>query len=262
MSETSGAEEKTPRRETVCIRGVRFDHVTLSEAAEIVGGYAAGREARVVHTPNSEIVQLCIEKPENLALVNSADLIIPDGSGVVLASKILGTPLTKGKVAGVELAERTLALAAEKGYGVYFLGGKPGVAVEAAEKMQAKYPGLSVVGCHDGYFQKTGEESDAVVEEINRSGAVILFVCLGVPAQEKWMAENRSRLKVGVMAGLGGSLDVFAGKAKRAPKIFIRLGLEWLYRLLKEPRRIGRMMKLPKFLFGTLFYRLRGKKDA
>lgn len=240
--------------EKISIRGVRFDHVTLTEATDIFTDLALNAtEAKVVHTPNSEIVQMCIDEPENYELINSADLIIPDGAGVVLASRILKTPLTKGKVAGVELAEASLKRAAETGTGVYFLGGKPGVAELAKERMTRRYPGLNIVGTHDGYFKKEGEENDAVVDAINASGARILFVCLGVPAQEKWMAANRSRLNVGVMAGLGGSLDVFAGTVKRAPDIFVKLNLEWFYRLIKEPSRIGRMMKLPKFLFGTLF---------
>lgn len=243
----------------ISIRGVNFDNVSLDEAVGIVEGFIEGEGTNVVHTPNSEIVQLCVEQNEYYSLINSADLIIPDGSGVILASKILGKPLAKGKVAGIELAERTLALAAERGYKVFFLGGKPGVAETAAQKMTEKYPALNIVGTNDGYFKKTGEETDAVIEKINNSGAQILFVCLGVPAQEKWMSENREKINVRVMAGLGGSLDVFAGNVKRAPKIFIKLGLEWLYRLLKEPSRIGRMMKLPKFLFGTLFAKMRGK---
>ena len=237
----------------IYIRGVGFDNVSLDEAASRVGEFLRTDGAKVIHTPNSEIVEMCVEHPEEYELINSADLIIPDGSGVVLASKILGTPLKKGKVAGVELAERILEMAAREGYTLFFLGGKPGVAESARDKMTAKYPGLRVVGCRDGYFEKQGEQSDKVTQLINESGADILFVCLGVPAQEKWMRANRDRLKVRVMAGLGGSLDVFAGTAKRAPKIFIKLGLEWLYRLIKEPRRIGRMMKLPKFLLGTIF---------
>lgn len=243
----------------ISIRGVNFDNVSLDEAVGIVEGFIEGGGTNVVHTPNSEIVQLCVEQNEYYSLINSADLIIPDGSGVILASKILGTPLAKGKVAGIELAERTLALSAERGYKVFFLGGKPGVADTAAQKMTGKYPALNIVGTNDGYFKKTGEETDAVIEKINNSGAQVLFVCLGVPAQEKWMSENREKINVRVMAGLGGSLDVFAGNVKRAPKIFIKLGLEWFYRLIKEPSRIGRMMKLPKFLFGTLFAKMRGK---
>ena len=238
----------------ITVRGVHFDDVSLDEACARVDEFIQSEgSAKIIHTPNAEIVQLCCEQPEYYELINSADMIIPDGSGVILAAKILKTPLKKGKVAGIELAEKTLALSAQKGYKVYFLGSKPGVAEQAAKNMAEKYPGLNVVGCHDGYFKKEGEESDAVIAGINASGAQVLFVCLGVPAQEKWMAANREKLAVKVMAGLGGSLDVFAGNVKRAPKIFIKLGLEWLYRLLKEPSRIGRMMKLPKFVIGTVF---------
>ena len=176
------------------------------------------------------------------------------------AARILGTPL-KGKVAGVELGREVLAFASDDGLPVYFLGGKPGVTEAAAEKMREAYPALQICGMHDGYFQKSGEENDAVLNLINESGAKILFVCLGAPAQEKWIAQNKDRLPgVQILMGLGGSLDVYAGTVKRAPKIFIKLGLEWLYRLLKEPRRIGRMMSLPKFYFGTWRYKLAGKK--
>ena len=176
-------------------------------------------------------------------------MIIPDGSGVILASKILGTPLKKGKVAGVDLGWNLIKAAAEKGYGLYMLGGKPGVAEKAAANLKEMYPSLKISGYADGYFK----DDETVIEKINESGADILFVALGVPKQELWMSKNRDKLKVRLMAGLGGSVDIYAGEAKRAPKIFIKLGLEWLYRLLREPKRIGRMMKLPKFVFGTIF---------
>ena len=240
------------------VRGVLFDNVTLSEATSLVVSHLEhGDGLYSVFTPNSEIVQLCIEKNEFYGLINSASLIIPDGIGVIKASKILRTPL-KEKVAGIELGEAVLKHCAEHGIGVFFLGAKPGVAESAARAMEIKYPGLSVCGIHDGYFNKSGDENDAVIQEIVASGAEVLFVCLGVPAQEKWISENRSRLGgVKVALALGGSLDVYSGNIIRAPKIFIRLGLEWLYRLLKEPKRIGRMMKLPKFYFGTWLYRLK-----
>lgn len=244
------------------IRGVNFCNVTLDEAAAWVADtLAAPADApRVVFTPNSEIVQLCIEQPEHYALINSADLIIPDGIGVIKASRILGTPL-KEKVAGIELGERTLAIAAEHGYSVYFLGAKPGVADEAAARMKAKYPALTVAGTQDGYFKKEGEENGAVLAAIRAAAPDVLYVCLGVPAQEKWIDANRAALAgVKLCLALGGSLDVWAGNVKRAPKIFIKLGLEWFYRLCKEPRRIGRMMKLPKFLFGTYAEKFRGEK--
>lgn len=240
------------------IRGVLFDNVTLSEATSLtVEHLAHGDGLFSVFTPNSEIVQLCIEDNGFYPLINSASLVIPDGIGVIKASRILRTPL-KEKVAGVELGEAVLKHCAERGIGVFFLGAKPGVADEAAQAMEKKYPGLSVCGTHDGYFEKTGEENDAVIAEVVASGAKVLFVCLGVPAQEKWIDANRARLNgVKVALALGGSLDVYSGNVKRAPKLFIRLGLEWFYRLLKEPKRIGRMMKLPKFYFGTWLYRMK-----
>lgn len=243
----------------ISIRGVNIDNVTMDEATETIDSFAASKSFHAVFTPNAEIVQLCVEDADINELVNSAHLIVPDGAGVVLASKILGKPL-KAKVAGVELGERAIALSDEKGYRVFLLGGKPGVAELAAVKLREKYPNFNLVGTSDGYFKKEGGESDAVIEKINAADADILFVCLGVPVQEKWIMANREKLsRVGLVMGLGGSLDSYAGTVKRAPKIFIKLGLEWFYRLIKEPKRIGRMMKLPKFVFGTIFYKLSGK---
>lgn len=242
------------------VRGVGFDNVTLAEAAaRLRTDAAAGKCGTTVFTPNSEIVQMCIEDEALRQTVNSASLVIPDGIGVVKAARILGTPL-KGKVAGVELGREVLAFAAQDGLPVFFLGGKPGVAEAAAEKMREAHPGLNVCGARDGYFQKEGPENDAAVAQVNESGAKVLFVCLGAPTQEKWIAANRGRLPgVQILLGLGGSLDVYAGTVKRAPKIFIKLGLEWFYRLLKEPWRIGRMMRLPQFYFGTWRYKITKK---
>lgn len=237
--------------EKINVRGVRFLNVTPKEAEEYAKELMHSGKTCTVFTPNAEIVQLCIEQPRYFDLYNGADLVVPDGAGVVKAARILGTPL-KGKVAGIELGERLLADAAERGEGVYFLGGKPGIAETAAQKMTEKYPGLRIVGSHDGYFKKRGEESDAVIELINQSGAKLLFVCLGVPAQEEWISANADKLTAAPLClCLGGSLDVYAGAVKRAPKIFIKLSLEWFYRLCKEPWRLRRMMKLPKFILGT-----------
>ena len=241
----------------ICVRGVFFDNVTLDEAAQLLR--AAARENRSgvsVFTPNSEIVQLCIEDASLRDTINEGGLIVPDGIGVIKAARILGTPL-KGKVAGVDLGRRVMAFAAEDGHPVALVGGKPGVAKEAASALQAAYPGLNICLTADGYFKKEGEENEAVLSRIRESGARIVFVCFGAPAQEKWIAANRDKLpEVNVLLGLGGSLDVYSGRVKRAPAIFVRLGLEWLYRLLKEPKRIGRMMNLPKFYFGTWKYKL------
>lgn len=236
--------------ERINIRGVMFDNVTLQEAVQRVLGFFQTEQAKIVVTPNSEIVQMCLEDPQVMAVVRQADLTIPDGIGVVYASNILGTPL-KQKVAGFDLAGALLPHLEEQGKRLYLLGGAPGVAEQAAVRMQQKHPNLIICGTHDGYFQEDGP----VIQEINSSGADILYVCLGAPKQERWMAANRERLHVKAMLGLGGSLDVFAGNVKRAPDLFVRLGLEWFYRLIKEPWRYKRMAKLPKFLMGTIIHR-------
>ena len=136
----------------------------------------------------------------------------------------------------------------------YFLGSKPGVAEAAAEKLRQRFPGLRVCGTHDGYFQEDGP----VIADINEKHPDVLFVCLGAPKQEVFMSSHREELQVRFMVGLGGSLDGFAGNVKRAPKWMIRWNLEWLYRLIKEPWRLGRMMRLPKFLWRVLLRRMKG----
>lgn len=243
----------------VSLRGVNFTPGTLEEVSDHIMTSVAEGKKLAVFTPNSEIVQKCIDEPALYDVINSAEVIIPDGIGVIKAAKILKLPITK-RLPGIELGEHILSIADEN-LPVFFMGGKPGIADIAAEKLKEKYPSLVVCGTHDGYFKKEGEENDAVIDEINASGAKVLFVCLGAPAQEKWIHQYRDRLKgVQVMIGLGGSLDVFSGTVQRAPAFFCKTGLEWFYRLIKEPWRIGRMMNLPRFYFGTMWYKLRGGK--
>lgn len=235
------------------VMGVSFDNVTMDEALEKAKEILAADRAQYVVTPNSEIVYEAMGSEELCALLNDAALVLPDGAGVVLGSKILKTPL-KEKVAGVDFADRLLGLLAETGGSVYLLGSKPGIAELAAEKMLAKHPGLIIAGMADGYFK----EEAPVIEKINAVRPDVLFVCLGAPKQEKFMASHADQLNVKLMAGLGGSLDSFAGTVKRAPKWMIKLSLEWLYRLIKEPRRFGRMLRLPKFLWAVVLKRIGG----
>ncbi len=235
------------------VMGVSFDNVTMDEALEKAKNILAGERAQYVVTPNAEIVYEAMKSEEFRALLNDAALVLPDGAGVVLGSKILKTPL-KEKVAGVDFADRLLGLLAETGGSVYLLGSKPGIAEKASEKMLAKHPGLTVAGMADGYFK----DEAPVIEKINAAKPDVLFVCLGAPKQEKFMQAHREELQVKLMAGLGGSLDSFAGTVKRAPKWMIDLSLEWLYRLIKEPKRFGRMLRLPKFLWAVVLKRIGG----
>ena len=234
--------------------GVGFDSLTLEEAVARAKTLMDERRAAYVVTPNPEIVMACRERAETMAAVNGADLILPDGIGVIYGARILGTPL-KCKLPGIDFITALMADMAKEGKSVFLLGAKPGVAETAAERLKAMHPGLVIAGTHDGYFK----EDAPVVAAVNAAQPDLLLVCLGAPKQELWMQRNRSALHIGLMAGLGGSLDVFAGNVKRAPKAFQKLGLEWFYRLLKEPKRIGRMMKLPKFLFACIGKKLRGR---
>ena len=239
------------------IKGVGFDSVTPEQALERAVELSEAPGCRYVVTPNPEIVWLAGKNGELKAALNGADLVIPDGIGIIYASRILGTPLPS-RVPGIELGAGLLQHMAERGEPVYLLGAKPGVAERAAEKLKAQYPGLNVVGTGDGYFK----EDAPVIEKINACRPRLLLVCLGFPRQELWMAAHREELNAGLMVGLGGSLDVFAGDVKRAPEVWCRLNLEWFYRLLHQPSRLGRMMKLPVFLLSVVWERLRhGKTD-
>ena len=225
------------------VLGVGFDNITMDQAVAEGVRLMSAEGAHYAVTPNPEIVEVCREDEDARAAVNGADLVLADGIGVIYGAKMLGTPL-KGRVTGIGFAQELMARMAENGKSLYLLGAKPGVAEKAAENLQRQYPGLKIAGTHDGYFQEDGP----VVEAIRESGADVAFVCLGAPKQEKWMRQNGGATGAHLLVGLGGCLDVFSGEVQRAPEVFQKLGLEWLHRLVKNPSRIGRMMKLPLFL--------------
>lgn len=244
------------------IRGLCLDSTTLSEAVDFAADCALNKRLCKVYTPGTELAWHCLSDKDCQELINKAELLCPDGIGVVIASKLVGSPLSC-KVAGVEFGEGLIAKSSTESLGIRFflLGGKPGIAEEAAKKLGEKYPGAIFCGTHHGYFEKSGNESDEVVKKIKDSGADAVYVCFGQPSQEKWIEENAAACGASVYAALGGSLDIYSGTLKRAPKFFVSLGLEWLYRLIKEPKRIGRMMCLPKYLFSTLFCVIFRKKS-
>ena len=225
------------------VLGVGFDNLTLAEAVEAGARLLKTEGCHYVVTPNPEIVEVCRADPAALAAVNGADLVLADGIGVIKGAAMLGTPL-KERTPGIEFAAGLMGRMAGEGQSLYLLGAKPGVAEKAAERLTARYPGLRIAGTHDGYFK----DSAPVAQAIRESGADCVFVCLGAPKQELWMRQWGKETGARLLCGLGGSLDVFAGTVERAPKFWCDHGLEWFYRLCKEPKRIGRMMKLPLFL--------------
>ncbi len=237
-------------RNTVNILGVNVDKVTFDEALSKAEALLESDGASAIFTPNPEIIMLACEDAEMMGILNSADLCTADGIGVVYGAKILKQPVPE-RVAGFDLTCALLEKLSKKGYGVFLFGAKPGVADMAKAKLEEKYPGILISGTRNGYFRPEDEEK--IVEEINSSGAKLLLVCLGAPKQEKWIAAHRDKLSVNLCMGVGGTLDVIAGVTQRAPEIFIKLNLEWAYRILKNPSRIGRFMALPKFALRVIF---------
>ena len=238
----------------VDVLGVAFDNVTLDEAVARAMALLEEDGPHLAATPNPEIVQCAGRDPEYARILADADLVIPDGIGIIHAAKILGRPL-KGRVPGIDFAAALMVRMAETGRRLFLLGAAPGVAEQAAVHLQAAHPGLVICGTHDGYFKEDGP----VVQRIRDARADVVFVCLGFPKQEKWIAAHGKETGARLLIGLGGSLDVFAGKVERAPERFQKLGLEWLYRLMKQPSRAGRMARLPLFLASAAGARIRGK---
>lgn len=236
------------------VLGVGVDTCNMEEAANILVSAMEKDEPFSVFTPNSEIILYAYKNPDYLEILNRGSMITPDGIGVVHASKILKRPLPE-RVGGFDLANVVLKKIAGTGRKVYLFGGKPGVAEDAAKKICELYPGTEICGTADGYFD--AEKEQQIISDIHDKKPDLLFVCLGFPKQETWIDAHKNELGAKVMMGIGGSLDVFAGTVKRAPAAFQKLGLEWLYRLLKQPSRFIRMLALPKFGFTVL---LHGKK--
>lgn len=235
------------------VLGVVFDNLTPEEAVRQGAGLASEGFHYVV-TPNPELVDMARGNESYRKILNGADLTLPDGVGVLYASRLLGRPL-KDRVPGIDFASGLMALLARDNRSLYLLGARPGVAEKAAGNLKKTYPGLLICGVHDGYFS----DDEQVAQAIRASEADVVFVCLGAPRQEEWMVRYGPVTGAHLMVGLGGSLDVFAGTVKRAPEAWRKLGLEWLYRLLRQPGRVGRMATLPLFLISAALSRGKGE---
>lgn len=245
-------------REKISILGVNIDKLTLKDAVDRVKSFLNSNKINTIYTPNTEVVMETRKNPDLKNIVNSGDLVIPDGIGLVYASKIKKRPLPE-RVTGFDLSMKILEIANDKSCSLFLVGGKPGIADRAVENIKKQYPNINIVGSHHGYFKgthigyKEHEEEIQVLNKINESKPDIIFVGFGAPKQENWIHENKDRLNCKVIIGNGGTIDVLAGAVKRAPEIYQRLGLEWFYRLMKDPKRIKRQMVLPLFVLIVLF---------
>ncbi len=236
----------------VPILGIPFPPLTRAEALRRMSKLIEKETPACVFTPNPQILMKAHRSPELRQLLLGADLLLPDGVGVTLAARLSGTPLPD-RITGIDTAEWLLRYGAKRGYSFYFLGGKKGIAQDAARRMTARIPSLRVIGTHHGYFEKTGAENAKVLADVQTAKPDILFVCFGFPAQERWIAENLPFLpSVKLAMGLGGTLDVWSGNVKRAPKAVRVMGMEWLWRAVREPKRLKELAVLPQFLITAL----------
>jgi N-acetylglucosaminyldiphosphoundecaprenol N-acetyl-beta-D-mannosaminyltransferase len=228
------------------ILGCRLDAIDSDTATETILGFARERRGAQIVTLGTEMVVYAQRDPKYRAVLNACALSLCDTVGLLAVARSRGADL-HDRVTGVELLERLCSRAAKEGLSVYLFGGAPGVAEAAAHALQQRYPGLQIAGTRNGYF--ASEESSSIAEQIRESGAQLLFVGLGFPKQEFWLHEYLARTGCGAGIGVGGSFDVLSGKMERAPERWRKLGLEWLYRLLKEPHRWRRQLALPQFVF-------------
>lgn len=242
------------------ILGTRIDNVNMSQAISRAVEGMREHPPFVVVTPNSEIVVKANEDSRLQNIIESAGLVVPDGIGLVIGSKLVGEPLEE-RVTGIDLMDRLLANAEKSGERVYLMGGKEGIAELAKEKIKQKYPQINIVGTCNGYFKgvhskyEGHQEELQIVENIKNHNVDILFVALGAPGQEFFIDKYKNQLGAKLLMGVGGSFDVISGTVKRAPEIWQKIGMEWAYRLIKEPWRIKRAGALPVFAVNVLVHR-------
>ncbi len=234
--------------ERLNILGVGIDCIDSEEALTQIENFIADGNPHQVVTANAEIIYQASRNEKMRNVINQAQMVTADGSGVVWASKQLGRPLRQ-RVTGIDLVNSICEQSARKGWKLYILGSAPGVAATAAVNIRQKFPGCNIVGTHHGYFN--AKEEKQIVAELLQLQPDVLFVALGAPKQEYWIAEHMAQLQIPVSMGIGGSMDVLSGNVKRAPRWMQKMSLEWLYRLLIQPTRFKRVLALPKFMLAV-----------
>lgn len=250
---TLSSESTRCQAETIMPRDIRSVHildlpvhlVDMKTALTRIDRYIRDGGPHHIVTADASMLVLAQTDPALNGIIARADLVTPDSAGILWASRRLGAPLRE-RVSGVDLVEQLCELSPARGYRLYFLGAGPGVAEQAAVRMQQRYPGAHIVGTRHGFFND--QELPSLLDEIRESRPDVLCVAMGIPRQEKWIEMHRDTLGVSVLIGVGGTLDVLSGTVKRAPVLFQRARLEWLWRVLSNPRKISKVMLLPRFV--------------
>ena len=249
-------------RNKVRILGIDVDNINVEEAGEITKQLveSSNKSCKVIVAPNTEFIMMAQKDEEFYNILRGADLATPDSVGVMIGGKLQKKPF-KQRIPGQMYFRKVLEVGEKEGWTFYLLGGKGDVPSLAVENIKKIYPNLKIVGYHEGYFDSDTEES--VIAEINDLKPNVLFVAMGAPLQEKWIEKHKHELKVDVAAGQGGTFDYEAGKIKRAPVLFQKLGIEWFWRLMLQPSRIFRMIVLPIYLMKIVFTKdiTKGKFD-
>ncbi len=242
-------------RNTISILGVQIDAVTREEAGKITENLIkqSNKSCKMIFAPNVEFIMYAQKDKEFFDILKQSSLSTPDSIGVIIGAKLQGKTFPE-RIPGQSYFRKVIELSNEKGYSIYLLGGEPGIAEKTKENLEKIFPNVNIIGYHHGYFNENEEKE--VISEINKLKPNVLFVALGAPKQEKWIYKHRNELKVDVATGQGGTYDYEAGKIKRAPVWIQKIGMEWFWRLCREPKRIKRQLVLPIYLIKVLF-----KKD-
>ncbi|VEF49631.1 putative N-acetylmannosaminyltransferase [Bacillus freudenreichii] len=242
----------------VDVLGIEFEHTTKTEIIHTLEKRIRDNKKTFLVTANPEIVMYAQRDPQYKKIVQSANYIIPDGIGIIMGAKLLKNQLPE-RIPGFDLMKDLLTIANKEQLRVFFLGAREDVLNKAIDNVKRDYPGIQIAGCHHGFFNEEDPEVATMVQESNPD---IVFVALGFPRQERWISNNAHLFQQGVFMGVGGSFDVLSGTVKRAPALWRKLNIEWLYRLIKQPQRWKRMTFLPIFMLKVIFTRKQDSKSS
>ena len=237
------------------ILGVQVQLVTMEETLQWIEAAIKTRVPRHIITGNPEMLMTAQKDEKFFQVMNTVDLVVPDGIGLVMAARRFMKLNVPERVTGFDVSTRFFSVAQKKGYSIYLLGSQPGVAETAKAQLEARFPGLKIIGTHHGFLNE--QNKPQLIADIKAKKPDVLLVGMGAPRQEFFIADYKNEYQVPVSIGIGGCIDIWAGVKKRAPKVMQNLHLEWFYRLIKEPTRFLRMMVLPQFVFYAARYKER-----